>query len=150
MAGWALGTWILTAVGGAYLFSFTVGANREESTARASSLPPLMLFLHPLLALAGLGVWIGYLYSGEEGLPWVALALLVLTALLGGLLHLRTARRTKVHVPSLQSPDLTPAENAEANRTRVEDRMPRPVIHLHGALAGITLLLVLLEALDVG
>lgn len=150
MAGWALGTWILTAVGGAYLWSLTAGANREESTARASNLPPSVLFLHPLLALAGLCVWIGYLYTGADELPWVAFTILVLTAVLGGLLHLRTVRRTKVHVPSLQSPDMTPAENAQANRARVEDRMPRPMIHLHGALAGLTLVLVLLEALDIG
>jgi hypothetical protein len=147
VAGMTLGMWFVTLLGGAYLWSFTVRANREESTARASNLPPLVLFMHPLLALAGLGVWIAYMYYSADELPWVAFGFLLLTALLGFVLLARTLRDKGVRVPNIQAGDMSESENAQANRTRVEDQMPRPAIVLHGVLALVIIALVLVVAL---
>jgi hypothetical protein len=142
----ALGTWILTAFGGAYMWSYTTGVGRPESTARGSHLPPLVLFVHPLLALTGMAVWIAYLYHGGETLPWVALADLVVVALLGDLMAVRTlrARRTPERVPAGAPPDV------QADHRLVEDQIPGPAIVVHGTAAVLTILLVLLVALGVG
>lgn len=149
MAGLILGIWIVTATGGAFLWSFTTGVGRPESVARASALPSLPLFVHPLIGLAGLSVWIAHLYHGGDVLPWVALALLISGAIVGDVLLMRTLRPRRVfgQVPTEQAPHLSAEENAAANRRRAEDLMPRPVIVLHGVLAVVLMALVLLYAL---
>jgi hypothetical protein len=128
MAGLTLGLWILTAFGGAYMWSFTTRAGRPESSVRATDLPPIALFAHPTIGLVGISVWIAYLYESGDVLPWVALALLVLGALVGDLLLARTVRR-------------------RTRRARVEDAIPRPVMVMHGVLAVLLIALVLLQAL---
>lgn len=128
----ALGLWIVTAFGGLYLWTFTTDAGLDEPGSLPSDLPPSLLFLHPLLALTGLGLWIGHHFTRGDVLPWVAFADLLLTVLVGEVLLARTLRRSR------------------AGRPRAEDRMPRPAIVVHGLLAGVTVLVVLLAALDLG
>lgn len=149
MAQATLGVWLVTALGGAYMWSFTTGVGRPESRARASNLPPWALFLHPFLALSGLGVWIAYLYAGAPVLPWIAFADLLVVAALGDVLLYRTFKSSSTKVPALRSPDLTPEENHAANQTRAEDLIPRPVIVGHGILAVLTIVLVFLVAIGV-
>ncbi|MCD4525222.1 hypothetical protein [Nocardioides sp. cx-173] len=154
MAGFILGLWIVTAVGGSYLWSFTTGVGRPESTARSSSLPPSVLFLHPLVGLTGFSTWVGYLYVGGDVLPWVAFGLLVTGALLGDVLVMRTLRPRAPAllgaVPADQDPEHSLDENAVANARRAEDLIPRPVIVMHGVLAALLMLLVFLVAVGVG
>lgn len=151
MAGFILGLWILTASGGLFLWTFTTGVGRPEAVARSSGLPPLVLFVHPLLALSGLTVWIAYLYHGGEVLPWVALAILVATAGLGDVLLLRTLRPRRETfrgaVPPERDHAHTLTQTREANTRLVEDMMPRPVMALHGTLGVVLTALVLLVAL---
>jgi len=146
-----LGIWIVTLVGGAYLWSFTTGVGRPESNARASELPAWALFVHPVLALSGLGIWIGYLFTGGDVVPWVAFGWLVLTAAVGFLMAGRTlhGRRSRGGRPATERaathPGLDPADVRYA-----EDQMPAPVIAGHGLLAFATMAMVLLVALGVG
>jgi hypothetical protein len=130
MAGFILGIWILTIAGGVYMWSFTTGAGRPESNVRATDLSPLALFAHPAIGLLGISVWVVYLYQGGQALTWVALAVLVVGALVGDLLLVRTLKR-------------------RTGGPRVEDLIPRPVMVLHGALAVVLIVLVLLMALGV-
>jgi hypothetical protein len=153
MAGFILGLYIVTALGGTYLWAFTTGVGRPESVARSSSLPPLVLFVHPLVGLAGFSVWLAYVYHGGQALPWVAFVLLVVGAVLGDVLLVRTLKpresALRGAVPPEQDRGHTLVENEQANARLAEDLMPRPVIVMHGVLAGVLMLLVLLVALGV-
>ncbi len=130
MAEAALGLWIVTAVGGAYLWSYTTGVGRPEDGSPTSDLSPFVLFVHPLLALSGLVVWIAYVVTDEPALAWVAFGILLTVALLGDILLAKTIR-------------------GRGGRQRAEDRMPKPAIAAHGLLAGLTIVLVFFEALQV-
>ena len=132
MALATLGFWIVTALGGSYLWSYTTGVGRPEDGFPSSDLPPSILFIHPLLALSGLTVWIAYVTTDETALAWTAFALLVLVALFGDVLLHKTVRGHR------------------KGRTRAEDLMPKPAILGHGLLAGVTMLLAFLTALGVG
>ena len=128
MAEAALGLWIVTAIGGVYLWSYATGVGRAEDGSPTSDLSPLVLFVHPLLELSGLAVWIAYVSADEPALAWVAFAILISVALLGDVLLAKTIR-------------------GRGGRQRAEDRMPKPAIAAHGLLAGLTIVLVFLEAL---
>lgn len=150
MAEATLGIWLVTSIGGAYMWSFTTGVGRPESTARASNLPAWALFVHPMLALGGLGVWIAYLYYRSDVLPWVAFVDLLLVSLVGDLLLHRTFKSSPVPVRAVHDPAMSDHENQVANRTRAEDLIPRPVIVGHGVLAVLTIVLVFLVAVGLG
>ncbi|NHC24824.1 hypothetical protein G6553_16785 [Nocardioides sp. IC4_145] len=133
MAQLVLGLWVLTAFGGAYMFSFTLGAARSRAEAEpgqlASKLPPLALFVHPLFGLAGLGLWIGYLAAGQQSLAWLTLAVLIAGAGIGDVLLVKTLKARKDAEPT------------------VEDRIPTAAMAMHGisavALIGAVLLVCL-------
>lgn len=151
MAELILGLWILQALLGAYMWSFTLGVGRPESTARVSSLPAPILFLHPFLALTGLVIWVAYLYSDAHALTWVAFGVLLVVAGLGDVMALRTFRHRRDQergaVPPRLDPGHTAAETAVANQTIAEKQIPVPVILLHG-LNGLTIIaLVLVKAI---
>ncbi|QCW49802.1 hypothetical protein FE634_04145 [Nocardioides dongxiaopingii] len=131
MAEAALGMWIVTALGGTYLFLFTTDAHRPEAGSPTTALSPFLLFVHPLVALVGIAMWIAHLQLRDDVLPWLGLADLLVGAALGEVLLARTLR------------------GARQGPVRSEDRMPRPAIALHGVLAAVTILLVLLVALGV-
>jgi len=136
MATFALGAWIVQILGGAYLWSFTTGVNRPESNARATRLPRSLLFVHPLLGVVGLFVWIAFLASDEPVLAWVAFAGLLVGGGIGSFLAFRTFQ-DRPRGP-VGSPDVR----------RAEHQMPVPAIGLHGFLAVVTVLAVLVAALQ--
>ena len=135
MAQLVLGLWVVTAFGGAYMFSFTLGAARSRAEAEpgqlTSKLPPLALFVHPLFGLAGLVLWIAYLAAGQQSLAWTTLVVLVLGAAIGDILVVRTLRGRKDDEPT------------------VEDRIPTVAMAVHGVSAGALILVVLLVCLGV-
>jgi hypothetical protein len=138
MDNFTLGIWIVTAAGGAYLWSFTTGVGRPESNARASRLPPSLLFFHPLLALAGLAVWIAYVVRDYDVLPWIAFADLVVVATLGDILLVRTLRGRREQEPAAVG----------ADRRLAERQIPRVALVVHGVLAVTTMVCVLVVALS--
>ncbi len=135
MAQLVLGLWVVTAFGGAYMFSFTLGAARSRAEAEPgqlpTKLPPLTLFVHPLFGLAGLVLWIAYLAAGQQSLAWITLAVLVLGAAIGDVLVVRTLRGHK-----------------EAEHT-AEDRIPTAAMAMHGISAAALIGAVLLVCLGV-
>ncbi len=76
--------WCSTAAVGSYLLVAWIsrGGLRQQAT-RITVFPAALLFTHPLLALAGLACWVGYLLTYRVDLAWVAFGFLCLTALLG-------------------------------------------------------------------
>jgi hypothetical protein len=155
MATAALVTWLVTAVLGATMLTMwaragglraagvgagaggtaTTAGGREaapggEAAPGRTAFPPALVFGHPLLAVAGLVVWIVFLVTGVGLLAWVGFALLLLVVGGGAVLFRRWTGERR--------PDLA------------ESRLPKPVVYLHGVFAVVTLLLVLLAALGVG
>ncbi len=137
----AVGTWVATALVGAYMWTLTADAGRPESNARATRLPSLLLFLHPLVGLSGFASWLAYVYSDASRLAWVALGFLLVGALIGDVLVVRTLRRSRETHRTVAGQDI-------ADRTYAEDRIPRAAIAAHGALALTTIALVLAVALS--
>lgn len=135
----ALIFWLLTAAGGAYMLGVSMRTGAATTTARESHLPAPVVFSHGGLALLGLAVWGVYMATEDDGAAWLAFALLVVVALLGGyLLHrwLKTRR--------------SPRSTTELEEHVAEQQIPTSVVIVHGLGAAATLLLVLLVALDVG
>jgi sterol desaturase/sphingolipid hydroxylase (fatty acid hydroxylase superfamily) len=96
---------------------------------------------HFLLAAGGLVVWIVYLISDQKALAWIALAGLAVVALLGFTMLSIWLRRRQGRVATTET--TTPG-------TPAEQHFPVPVVVLHGLLAVVTLVLVLLTAAGVG
>ena len=107
------------------------------------------MFGHFLLAAAGLVLWIVYLAIDADSLTWVAFAVLVVVALLGFTMFSRwlPARRPAAAVsaggPGAHAGGATSVEPAERH-------LPVPVVAVHGLLAVVTVVLVLLTALGAG
>lgn len=140
----ALITWIVTALGGAYMLRVWLarGGVRQQQTGR-TRFPASVVFGHFLLAAAGLVIWIIYLAADSTVLAWVAFAVLVPVALLGFAMFGRwlAARRSPVAAGAAAAADPeAPAEQA----------FPVPVVVAHGLLAVVTVVLVLLTAAGVG
>lgn len=165
MAEFVLGAWITTAIAGAYMWSFTTGAHRPESNARASGLPASLLFIHPALALSGLGFWIAYVVRDVTALAWVAIAAAGLAALIGDVLLMRTVRgrreraaqraarkqrRKELVAAGKDGPDgrdLPPLDTPDERLQ--EEQIPELAIAVHGVLAVLTLGGALIEAVMV-
>jgi hypothetical protein len=141
----ALIAWVLTAGGGFVMLGIWLrnGGPGQQSQPGQRIRPPL-IFSHFGLAAAGLVVWIIYVAADKDALAWVALAALVPVAALGfGMLALWLQRRQGRAATSAGTLDTTGTEPAE-------QRFPVPVVVLHGLLAVVTLVLVLLTAAGVG
>ena len=136
----ALITWVVTA-----LFGFTMlaiwlkhGGLRQRDV---SKIRPGLLFSHFPLAAAGLVLWIVYLATDEDYLPWKAFAILVVVALLGWSMFFGLPRRRQS--ADAQADEVAPLDPPER-------KFPLPVVVLHGVFAVATVLLVLLTAIGVG
>lgn len=144
----ALITWIVTALGGAYLLRVWLarGGVRQQQTGR-TRFPASVVFGHFLLAAAGLVIWIIYLAADSAALAWLALAVLAVVALLGFAMFGRwfAARRSRVAAAA----GAGAAASADAD-TPAEQAFPVPVVVAHGLFAVVTVVLVLLAAAGLG
>jgi hypothetical protein len=136
----ALISWLATAGFGGFLLFWWIGRlSRATATARMThSRPPpyvprLLVFLHVLLAVAGLGAWVGALYLFDE-LAYVALPALGLVAVLGASMFVRWlgSRRARRAAHSV-------------HRAPPVSRLPTVVVLGHGVLGVTTVVLVLLS-----
>lgn len=137
----ALIAWAVTASGGFYLVGTWLakgGVDQQRAGTTRFSAP--LVFGHPLLAAAGLVVWIAYLISDEsEALAWTAFGLLVPIALLGFAMFARWYADRRARTGGGTAGD-EPAEQA----------LPVVAVLAHGALAVTTVVLVLIAALGAG
>jgi manganese efflux pump family protein len=136
----ALITWVLTAGGGFVLLSIWLarGGMRQQANGGGRIKPPLIMS-HFLLAATGLVLWIIYIATDSDALAWIAFILLLVVALLGFTMFAIWLRRRRGAAIETVTPD-TPAEQ----------HFPVAVVGLHGILAAVTLVLVLLTAAGVG
>lgn len=162
MASVTLVIWSITALIGFYMFAVSIGIGRPVGEPANTHWPSWLVFLHPTLAVTGLGVWIVYLSYPERWLTWTAFVLLLLVAGLGDVLLMtwvkdrRAAARAgsdgvkqvKNYVPRPQqgrvqapAPETVPVTELE------ERRIPLIAVATHGLLAVVTILLVFLFAI---
>jgi hypothetical protein len=132
----ALGFWIATAMGGLYMMGITLRPGISESAATESHLPPLVVFGHASLAMMGLALWAVHMVVDEPWTAWLTVATLVLV-LGGGTLMFLIWMKDR-HGGNL--------ETVEGQPRLAEQQIPSPVVHLHGALAAVTVVLVVLVA----
>ncbi|MFG1625574.1 hypothetical protein [Kribbella sp. NPDC049227] len=134
----ALVTWLITAVGGFYLLYTWIsnGGPRKPST---SKFRPALIFSHFALAAIGLVLWIIYLIVDSDALAWVAFILLVPVALLGFAMLRRWLPTYRARAAAeVATADVPP-----------ERHFPVAVVGGHGLFAVVTVVLVLLAALEV-
>jgi len=146
----ALVTWVITALGGFYMLGtwLSKGGVKQQRTG-TTRLPVAVIFGHFALAAAGLVVWIVYLAVDKRALAWTAFGLLVPVALLGFVMLLRwiPVYRARAAAPAAAAAGPGAPAGAEAP---AEQHFPVPVVLGHGLLAVVTVVLVLLSALNVG
>ncbi|MFC5911784.1 hypothetical protein [Streptacidiphilus monticola] len=138
----ALVTWVVTALGGFYMLGTWISRGGvKQQRSGTSRLPVPVVFGHFALAAAGLVVWIIYLAVDRRALAWTAFGLLVPVALLGFVMLLRWLPVYRAQAPA------SVAGGAEAPAER---HFPVPVVVGHGLFAVVTVVLVLLTALNIG
>src|SRR3712207_6633389 len=133
-----LGFWIATGLGGLYMFGYTVTRGKDHTGATRTNLPSLVVFSHMSIALAGLGVWMGYMASRDQPWAWASLGVLLVVAALGGTMFVRWLRDRH-------------GAGAERRKAELaEQQIPSAAVHMHGFLAFVTIVLTLLAALEIG
>lgn len=92
---------------------------------------PLLEFMHPALAIIGLGCWIAFVTTRFTGFAWIAFGIIV-AAIAAGLTWFAASARAKRRAAAPDRPD-----------------RPRPtrLFLMHGSAAAVTLLLAVLTAL---
>jgi manganese efflux pump family protein len=144
----ALALWLATAIPGAYMLSTWLpraGRRRVIRELRGLSAVPIG---HAGLAIAGLVIWIAFTATNAAALAWVDVGLTWVIAGLGMATLLAAS-------PESQAVTASPGAAAlvgvtEASTTPFRTRAPVFAIALHGALATLTILLVLLAAVGAG
>jgi hypothetical protein len=148
----ALITWIVTAAVGFTLLSLWLrrGGLRQQAT-RRTSFPSGLVFGHFLLAAAGLVVWIVYVATDSESLTWVSFAVLVVVAVLGATMFFRWlgVRRASVGAAAPGAGAAAPGAGASTEEP-AEQGFPVAFVAVHGLFAVVTVVLVLLAALEIG
>jgi manganese efflux pump family protein len=143
----ALVTWLITALGGFYMLFTWIsrGGPRQPSTSR---FPPALIFGHFALAAIGLVLWIIYLIIDSDALAWIAFVLLVPVALLGFTMLARWLPTYRARTATVGAGEAGTATAATAD-VPAERHFPVAVVAGHGLFAVVTVVLVLLAALEV-
>ncbi|GER98383.1 hypothetical protein Acor_04450 [Acrocarpospora corrugata] len=124
----ALAAWLLAALVGIYLlFSWLKGGGLRQQATKVTRFPITLIFSHPVLAVAGLGLWGGFLITGAHWLAWLAFVAVTVVALLGFTMFTRW---------------LGDGRHARG----AERRFPALAVLLHGAAGVSAFVLVLLTA----
>jgi hypothetical protein len=138
----ALAAWLAAALAGGYLL-----AGRWRPRRRGSIRALGLAGGHAGLAVAGLGVWVGFMVTAVPALGWIDVALtwlivgLGMSTLLGG---------TPGDQQGTGPLPAAAAVTGTALATPVPARAPVLMIALHGALASVTIVLVLLAVIGAG
>jgi hypothetical protein len=144
----ALVTWLITAGFGFFMLVrwATRGGLRKVDGA-GTHLPPVRVFTHFGLAVAGLILWIIYLVTGNTTLAWIAAADLVVVASIGLVMARQWAKDGRAAMAAATAG----AVRADAGGVDLaEQHIPRPPLVIHGVFAVSTLVLVVLTALGIG
>jgi manganese efflux pump family protein len=142
----ALAAWVAAATAGAYLLAGLLPGNGRRRRLRIAGMPPWVILGHAGLALAGLCIWIAYTITSATALAWTDVGLTWVIAGLG-MATLLTAIPEQRDSGGVQAASV---EAAGSGTTPFPARAPVIIIALHGALATLTILLVLLAAVGAG
>jgi hypothetical protein len=139
----ALATWVLTAGGGFFLLGLWLkNGGMQQSDQPGARIRAARVLTHFGLAATGLVLWIVYVATDSTALAWIAFAILLVVALLGfSMLAIWLGQRQRQGAAASAAPGATPP---------AEQSFPVATVVLHGLLAAITLVLVLLTASGVG
>jgi manganese efflux pump family protein len=142
----ALAAWLAAALAGAYLLWGLVKRGRPWRPFGKPGAPPLVPVIHACVAITGLLIWIAFTVTTVAALAWADVGLTWVIAGLG-----MAALLSGPDQQSGTGTDSTaPGEQAGASRASFPSRAPVIVIALHGVLATLTILLVLLAAIAIG
>jgi hypothetical protein len=164
----ALFSWLITAGGGLYLLTiWLIEYDHEFQAGAATRLPVPVISAHALLAIGGLGLWGYYLFSGAARLAWAAVAILAVVAVLGVIMAARWIVVYRAHRTPRVAVAATGAHSASASLFIAatepsgarrpahsgasgppERHFPLPVVIAHGIFAIVTIVFVVLTALD--
>jgi hypothetical protein len=141
----ALAAWLGAALAGAYLLTGWLTRDQRRRLIRKRGVLPVVPLSHAGLAIAGLLIWIAFTVSTVAALAWADVGLTWVIAGLG--------MATLLSGPDQAdsgSASAAPVEPTGTTAAAFPSRAPVIVIALHGALATLTILLVLLAAVGVG
>jgi hypothetical protein len=141
-------SWLITAVCGLGLIS--IWLIEYDGSGPATRLPKTALVGHILFALTGMTVWTVFVFTRSSKLAWTTVGILLVVAALGLTMLLRWIgvwRASRAPMPvlipaGLRADSLQPPSPPERH-------LPIGLVIVHGVVAVVTLLLVLLTALDV-
>jgi hypothetical protein len=141
----ALVTWVLTAGGGFVMLGLWLkNGGMQQSEMPGDRIRAGRILGHFGLAATGLVLWVVYVATDSKALAWVAFALLAVVALLGfSMLAIWLRQRSR-------EPAVAGAIPGGSEAAPAERHFPTPVVGVHGVLAAVTLVLVLLVAAGVG
>ncbi|WP_308250262.1 hypothetical protein [Sphaerisporangium fuscum] len=121
-----MATWLVTAGFGAYLLClWLAGGGLRRQKTKVTRFPTALIFVHPVLGLAGLASWLAFAFSAGRGYGWLALGLLSPAALLGFVMFTRWL-------------------GGGRHEKGAEQGFPLLAVIMHGVLAVVTFVLVLL------
>jgi hypothetical protein len=151
----ALTAWLAAVIAGAWLLAGRLGL--RERRGRAASVPGWIAGSHAGLATAGLGLWVAFTVTGSPLIGWLDVALTWLIAGLGMATLLADPQRSYAPASGGGSASATGSASAAATGpsatitlSPARGQAPVMTIALHGALAAVTMTLVLLAVLSVG
>ncbi len=135
----ALAAWLAAALAGAYLL---FGLVKRDWRRR----PPLVPLSHAGLAMTGLLIWIAFTVTTVAALAWADVGLTWVIAGLG----MATLLGGSDQQADSGTESAAPGEQARSSSAAFPSRAPVIVIALHGVLATLTILFVLLAAVGIG
>jgi hypothetical protein len=153
--------WITTVLGGLFLLAiWLIEYDPDFQRAAATRLPVPVISTHALLALGGLGVWVGYLITDDDMLAYITIADLAVVVSFGLIMAVRWigVYRSRA-LPPRSSLTATPAAYGGAQSWQLGSRRDAAVAELvvpperhfplvvvvgHGLFATATVTLVLL------
>jgi hypothetical protein len=132
----ALVSWVVAALGGFYLLgTWLQKGGLRQQRGGASRFPSGLVFGHFVLAAVGLVVWLIFAFNSSAGTAWTAFVIILVTALLGFTLFARW-------LPGRGK------RAAGSGEVAAEQHFPLGAVLGHGAIAALTLVLVLIAALN--
>jgi manganese efflux pump family protein len=134
MAVAALGSWILTAGWGVYLLSRWLPGGVFGG--RWALLPGRLIYGHILLATAGLGAWVWYVYTESYRVGWASVLAISMVAAIGYVRFVQWLPKYGQHAARERVPGSPAARD-----------FPYGAVLLHGMWAAVTLVLVLVTVL---
>ena len=150
MKWFALISWVLTASLGFVMLTIWIRRGGIGQRLSGPYIRPPFIFGHFGLAALGLVLWIVYLITDTDALKWIALVIVLAVAVLGWTMFAFWYQRRRGVTTATSGPGAMRASFGGGDGVAAEQHFPIPVITLHGVLAILTVLLVLLTAVGIG